>query len=126
MPVADRYTVEHAARRMGLKVSRVRQLIKDGTLAVVSTNPVRVDAIKVEELRAVALEDFEDLVDVSTASSSPSDDWLRAVAASQELLDQGVEQIRRAGRMLVDGYVAGLPVPYDAPGRGSRTHPRAK
>lgn len=117
MARAPSYTVEHAARRMGVTPSRVNQMIGN-ELVKVSERPLRVNGDEVEAFRARNLEKFEDVADLSAESTHPlalatrarrAEDWLRSVGACRELVDEGVERIRRGERILIDALLAGLP-----------------
>lgn len=120
MPRMVSYTVEQAARRMGVSQSRVRQLLNEESLVATSADPLRLGAEEVEARRAEALAKFDDVQDLSKGAAQPGEDawreraeraegWLRSAAASRELIDDGIERIRRGERVLVDALLAGLP-----------------
>jgi transcriptional regulator with XRE-family HTH domain len=114
------YSVDQAAKRMGVSPGRVRQLLKNGALTVASESPLRIAAKQVDARRADSLAKFDDVQDLSGGATEPSgnlwreraeraEDWLRSAAASRELIDDGIERIRRGERVLLDALLAGVP-----------------
>lgn len=106
MPRAEDYTVEHAARRMGVTPGALWQQVNKGQWVPVSTDPITLPGDEVDRRRAARLRRFEDIVDTSErAIPSSHEDVERAeraeqvardVAAATELMKQGTSRIRRA------------------------------
>lgn len=123
MPRKDIYTVAEAARRVGLTPSQVRIIMKRDEFHLVSgSHPALIHAPEVDAMRASELAKFEDVVDASGGLPVRHEDagmertrallaeqWLRDVATSEQILDQGVELIRQARKSLVLAILSGLP-----------------
>lgn len=111
------YTVRVAARRMGITEASVRQRIEAGKLTVVEgATPIQVRTEQVDAARAEALAKFSDVIDATQLAVVPElptglvAEWLRAMAAAQELADDGIERIRRSNRLLLDSLISALPI----------------
>jgi len=116
--MSDGYTVAQAARRMGKTTASVRLLIKaDELVAITGTDPLQVRREEVDARRAEELAKFSDVIDATEFHGGrplPAEllaEWLRTSAGAQELLDEGVEKIRRSHRLLADALTAALPAP---------------
>jgi hypothetical protein len=104
---------------MGMTEANVRHRIDAGTLSVIEgTKPFQLEKDAVDLTRAQALAKFSDIVDTTSQTAArdlvlPAElvaEWVRAMAAGQELLDDGVERIRRSNRVLTDSLISVLPV----------------
>lgn len=113
------YTVRQAARRMGMTEASIRQRIAGARLTVIDgTSPIQVQRNEVDSARAESLAKYSDVIDASDLATAGAPvlgpelvaEWVRAVAAAQELLDHGVESVRRSNRVLTDSLISILPV----------------
>lgn len=115
------YTLEVAARRMGMTVEGVKAMTKrpNNPLPRVGTDPVRVDAQRVEQERAERLKAFELVADLTVSPDGDvagearqliAEELLRDVLASQQLVFEGTRLIQQAVANLGDAVLRSVPM----------------
>lgn len=123
MPRQADYTVAEAARRVGLTPDGVRKALGSPDFQEVpGTSPALLKGGPVDARRARELARFEDVVDLSFEVDEPRDiflertrrmeaeQWMHDIVASQRMLDEGVDLVRKSRDVVVGSLMSALPV----------------